>query len=159
MGSGTKQRTVGVVGDTHADATLMGRTEMFVEHFHGIDAVTPSMGLGVLLASSALAWTLGDFAVLVATNAIAGDFDFHWLNIEDASANGVYELVFYAGADASEVEIGRKRFVRETNKAARAGLQIMTPLLDANTQVKVKLASSNAVADTARISVDYHTYD
>jgi len=146
------------VGDRHGDDTIMGRTHYLVEHFVGDDLVWPSMQLGVLITSSAVAWTLGGFAVFVAVNAIAADFEFHWLNIEDASANGTYELVFYSGADASEVEIGRKRFVRETNKSSRAGLDLRTPLLLANTQIKLKLATNNAVADTARISVDYHRH-
>ena len=159
MGSGTKQRTVGVVGDDHNDETLLGRTHKIDEHFHSIDMVIPSLGDGVLVTSKNIIWTLGDdFAIVAATNAITDPFDIHWINIEDASANGVYEIVLYSGADASEIVIARKRFVREAARVATTGIGMITPMIPANTQIKAKLASDGVAADTANISVDYHVY-
>lgn len=132
---------------------------MLIEHIHGVDLAMPSLADGVLVTSKNIAWTLGDnFAVVIATDAVPNDFDIHWINIEDASANGVYEVWLYSGADAAEVVIAKKRFVREAARVATTGIALMTPLLPANTQIKAKLASDGAVADTANISVDYHVY-
>lgn len=158
-GSGSKSRTIGADFHDHGDATLMGRTRMFEEHFHNVDLVMPSLADGALVTSKNIVWTLGDdFAVVIATDAIPNDFDIHWINIEDASVNGVYEVWLYSGADAAEVVIAKKRFVREAARVATTGIPMITPRIPANTQIKAKLASDGAAADTANVSVNYHVY-
>ena len=159
FGTGSRETTIGDSLDGHSDPTIFGRVRMLEEHVHNANLVIPSLAAGISLASKNIAWTLSDnFTVVVATNAITEDFDFHWLNIEDMSANGVYELWLYGGADASEVLFAKKRATRETNKAARAGFGMISPLLLANTQIKAKLATSNAVADTMTFTLEYHVY-
>jgi len=158
-GTGSRENTIGDSLDGHSDPTIFGRVRQIQEHIHSPNLVIPSLAAGITVASKNIAWTLSDnFTVVVATNAITEDFDFHWLNVENMSANGVYELWLYSGADASEVVFAKKRLTREVNKAARAGLGMISPLMPANTQIKAKLATENAVADTMTFTLEYHTY-
>jgi len=159
LGTGSRENTIGDSLDGHSDPTIFGRVRQITEHIHSANLCIPSLAGGVLVTSKNIAWTLGDnFAVIAATNAITSDFDFHWLNIEDGSNNGVYELWLYYGADASEVVFAKKRFVVEAAKVATTNAALISPLFPANTQIKAKLASENAVADTANITLEYHTY-
>lgn len=155
----TINEVVGNRSDGHSTTTLAGRLKLIEEHIHNVAKVIPTMADGEPVTATADDWTnLGDFAVIAATNAITSDFDIHWVNVEAVSANGQYELVLYSGADASEVEIGRVRFGKTTNQDGPQSVPILTPLIPANTQIKAKVASDNAVADIVSISLGYHTY-
>ena len=105
---------------------------------------------------SGIAWTLGNFVEIVPANTIASPFDIHWLVVENVTDDEVYELVFYA----AEVEISRLRFGAQpgvANVVSVAPLPTLMEVQPANTQIQAKLASSGA-AETATISVIYHTY-
>ena len=156
----TFRDVIGNKTDTHAGTSIISGINRLEDHIHGIAKVIPSMADGVLVAAPNTDWTgLGDFVVVAATNAISSLFDIHYVSVEDISANGVYELVLYQGANASEVECARVRFVQNAVQDATVNVPIMTPLIAANTQIKAKLASDNAVADTVRFSLGYHTYE
>ncbi len=155
----TMRDVIGNKDDTHDGTSLAALAHIMDEHAHKAAMVHPTLADGVVVTATANDWTdLGAFAVIAATNAITSDFDIHFVNVEGVSANGIYELVLYSGADASEVEIARARFGKTTNQDGPSQISIQTPIVPANTQIKAKLASDNAVADTATISIELHVY-
>jgi len=127
-------------------------------HAHSAAKVYPTLAAGANVTKSATPWTLGAFAVIVPTNTIADPFDIHGLNFDSVPDNGTYEIVLYAGPDASEVEIGRVRFTRTAATDIELESPFMSPINAANAQIKAKLAGSNASATVVAISLRYHIY-
>ena len=155
----TIRDVVGNKSDTHDGTSIAARLHTLDDHAHGKSEVYPTMADGVVVTATANVWTdLGAFAVIAPTNAITVDFDIHFVSVENISANGVYEIVLYAGADAAEVEIGRKRFSQNAVQDSIVNVPFQTPMIAANTQIKAKLASDNAVANTVTISLSTHPY-
>jgi len=143
---------------------IAGRNTMYdyvhtlAEHVHSISKVYPTLlvGVDVLAGAAGPPWVLGDFVEIVPVNTIASPFDIHWLVIEAITNDGIYELVFYAAT----TEISRVRFSGEAGLAGTVSFSSIPTLMDiqlANTQIQAKLACS-AGAETATISVMYHTY-
>ncbi len=114
--------------------------------------VYPTLADGVVVTAGA-AWVLGAFVEIVPVNTITSLFDVHAISVEDISANDVYEVVLYA----AEVEICRARFTKNANFDSVQNVPVMMAVQPANTQIKAKIASSTG-ADTATISLMYHTY-
>lgn len=132
------------------------KIEILEEHVHNAQCVYPTLASAVTVAGAAGAWALGNFVEIVPVNTIAGDFDLHWINIEDVSATGSYELVLYV----ETTEIARARF-HVTGTPANviiSPLRVQTPILAANSQVQMKIASSSGGSDTVDVSIEYHTY-
>lgn len=151
---------IGNKTDGHSVDTLGGRSKQILEHIHNPSKVYPTLGAGATINTDVAAWTLGAFVEIVPLNTITSDFDIHYVSIEDISANGVYELVLYSDADGvggGEVEVGRVRFVQSGVQSATLNTPMLTPLIDANAQIKAKLASDSG-GDNATISIFYHTY-
>lgn len=145
--------------DMHSTSTLAGLVNLLTEHVHEAAKVIPTGTVGLTITCDTnSAWDLGAFGILAATNAITSDFDIHYINVENMTANATYEIVIYAGANASEVEIGRLRTVRTDKKDTAIGSPFMCPLQDANTQIKAKVMSSTGAADQVTLSMEYHTY-
>ncbi len=125
------------------------------DHNHSASKVFPTMAAGTSVLSGA-AWTLGNFVEIIPVNQIGEAFDIHWLVLEDVTDDETYELVFYA----VEVEIARIRFAADNpsgNRITVSPMPVLMKIQPKNTQIQVKLASSGA-AETAIISVIYHTY-
>ncbi len=150
---------VGNKDDEHGTMSVAGQVHELVEHTHEAAKCIPSGAAGVVVtAGDSEAWDLGSFAVMSATNAIDEDFDIHFVVVEVMSANATYEIVLYAGADGSEVEIGRVRVVRVTNQVRSSHLAIQTPIIAANTQIKAKVMSSTGALDAVTLTLFYHIY-
>lgn len=150
-----------VIGDKLDDVagnSLYALIKTLNEHFHSASKVYPTLANGVVVTGAAGAWALGNFVVIVPTNAIQSVFDIHHINVATFNANDTFELVLYAGANGAEVEIGRCRFTRLSNVGASPHIPMMTPLIAANTQIKAKIASQAGTSNTATISIQYHTY-
>jgi hypothetical protein len=136
--------------------TMSDNIQIIEEHLHGSSNVYPTLAAGVTVTSSAVADTLGNYAEIVPASTITSDFDIHFINIEAVSAAATYELVLYD----TTTEIGRIRFtaVGTPNNITFPTRPLITPVVAKNKQIQAKLASDNAVADTATISIEYHTY-
>lgn len=132
------------------------KLDILDEHFHSAAFVRPTLAGGSLV-EGATVWTLdGAFKEIIAANDIGTDFDIHWINIEAATADGVYELVLYA----TTTEITRKRFTVSLTAGVRVllpPLQTQTPIIKANTQIQAKITSENADEDVI-ISLEGHRY-
>lgn len=147
---------IGNKSDTHNGDSLAARTETLLEHVHSASNVYPTLANGVTVTGGA-AWTLGSFVEIVPASTITSDFDIHYLSIEDISATDVYELVLYKGALASEIEIGRVRFVKNAALDATLNIPIQTKIIDANERISAKIASASG-SDNVTFSIFYHIY-
>ena len=139
-------------------ATIFDKVEILEEHMHSKARVYPSLvvGIDVLAGAAGPPWVLGNFVELIAADVITKDFDIHWLIIEGVTDNGIYELVFYN----VETEISRIRFSAEAGVGGSVSfspIPIQMNIQAKNSQIQCKLACS-AGAETATISVIYHTY-
>jgi len=135
--------------------TTWDKAEIIEEHMHNVQCVYPTLA-AVTATGAAGAWALGNFAEIVPASTITEDFDVHWINIEDVSATGSYEIVLYV----ETTEICRTRF-HVTGTPANViipPLRVQTPILQANSQVQAKVASDSGGADTCDISIEYHVY-
>lgn len=131
------------------------KLDVLEEHIHGSSCVYPTLAAGVSVLSGAV-WTLGNFVELIPANTIVKDFDIHWMVTESTTDDEVYELVFYNAT----TEISRVRFATASAVGANltnSPLSTLMPIQPKNSQIQVKLASSGE-AETAVISVIYHTY-
>lgn len=123
---------------------------------HSESRVYPTLANGVTITAGVAAWTLGAFATIIPGGAITETFDIHYISIEDLSAVAVYELVLYYGA--TDEEAGKVRMTKNAVMDGTQNVPFQTVIIPASSQVRAKLASSTAVADTVDISVFYHTY-
>lgn len=124
------------------------------EENHAGQWVYPLLGAGILITAHANAYQLGNYATIIPVNAIDTAFHIHHVHILAPSANGDYELRLYTGAG---VRIAIFTFSRTDKKDDIEGVDLYTPHLFANTQVRAKLASSNG-GDTASIKLWYHPH-
>ncbi len=147
---------VGNKSDTYAGDSIFSHVHIMLEHGHSPSQVYPTLAAGTTVVSSAVAWTLGNFVIVVPASTVGLPFDIHYVSIEDLSANGVYELVLYYGA--GDTECGRVRFTKNAVQDGTMNVPMQTILIPADSIIKAKLATDNAVANTADISLFYHTY-
>ncbi|HUS72260.1 MAG TPA: hypothetical protein VMY06_04265 [Sedimentisphaerales bacterium] len=138
--------------------TMYDYVHTLSEHVHNISKVYPTLVVGkdVLAGAAGPPWVLGNFVEIVPINTIASPFDIHWLVIEAITSDAIYELVLYAAT----TEISRVRFAGQAGLAGTVSFSPIPMLMDIqlpNTQIQAKLACS-AGAETATISVLYHTY-
>lgn len=151
---------IGNKNDTHEGDSIYAHCHTIEEHFHKASKVYPTLANGVTVSTDGGVWTLGAFVEIVPLNTITDDFDIHYVSIENINANGVFELVLYSNADGipgNEVEIGRVRFTRNAIQSATLNVPMQTRIIDANSQIKAKLASDSG-GDNAVISLFYHIY-
>lgn len=157
-GNATIAEVIGSKLDTGLGTSLSAHAYRHNAHMHGANQVYPTLADGVLLTSDAAAWTLGPISQVIPAGIVATTFDLHYVNIEDLSANGVYEIVLYQGAALAEVEVGRVRATRSAVQSEVLAVPTQGPIVAAGTRISAAVASSNAAADTVTISVFYHGY-
>ena len=105
------------------------------------------------ITSAGGAWGgLGNFATVVAANEIATAFNIVRINVENVSANGVYELVLYYGA--TDIECARIRLVSAAGVWGNACYNVVTVLIPANSQIRAKCEDSVG-AGALTISIGY----
>jgi len=135
--------------------SIDGTTERSDEHNHKEAKCYPSLADGVLITGGVAAWTLGNAVVLVPINTITMPFDIHYLEVEVASANDIYEIVLYS--DAGTTEIGRVRTSKQSNQTGATSARFQCPVQPANTGIWAKLASKSG-GNNLTLSIFYHEY-
>jgi len=149
---------IGEPTDFAAHETVLGYNNSLYQHAHQPAKCYPTLADGVVVAGGAGAWALGNFVEVIPANAINKAFDIHYINVEAASANDVYEIVLYSGLLGAEVEIGRARTYKTAAIAGANSVQVQVPAQLANTRVSAKVASSSG-GDSLTVSTFYHTYE
>lgn len=146
---------IGSKNDTHNATSLVGIGRRLDEHIHSVSKVYPTLADGVTVTTDASAWTLGTLTEIVPASTITDDFDIHAIDVENISANGVYEIVLYYGA--GDTEAGRVRIVQGSVTSATLNTPVQTPLIPANSRVRAAVASA-AGGQNLTISLRYHPY-
>jgi len=146
-------------GTGKAGAIADHLTEILEDHAHGSSKVYPTMADGVVVIGGVAPWTVEDDTTEVIPSGVTTDyFDIHYVNVEAVSASDVYELVLFAGAIGSEVEISRMRTVRTSTPSGVSSHPVQGPIQDAGTRISAKVASDGGSAEAMTITVTYHHY-
>ena len=152
----TINQLLGNRDDGHESHTMFAHVHDNWNAIHLPQKIWPSLAGAVLVTAHADAWVLGNFAEIIAANAIAVEYHIHHVQIVAPSANGEYELVFYMGM----MEVFRVSFSRTDKKDDVEGLDIRSAHCEANAQVQMKVASGNAASpDSLKVKVWYHEHD
>jgi hypothetical protein len=139
------------------DGTVLGYTNVAYQHVHQSAKCYPTLANGVVIAGGVGSWVLGNFVEIVPSNVIIFPYDIHYIVIENASANDVYEIVLYSGTLGNELEIGRVRTKRDSAVAGAPNVPIQIPPQAPNTRISAKVASSTG-GDSVTVSLYYHQY-
>jgi len=150
------QDVVGSKIDTESGNSLYSKSLRIEEHIHSACKVYPTLAAGITVTCGTPAWTLGAFVTVVPADTITTLFDIHWINPEDISAAGTYELVLYYGP--TDIEAGRIRFTKTVTQDPTFNKPMQTVIIPANSQIRARIASSGAAANTVDISIFYHPY-
>jgi len=136
-------------------ASASDKAEQLSEHAHSGALVYPTLAGGVVVAAGA-AWTLGNFVEIIPASFISRDFDIHWINIEDASADDVYEIHLFNAT----TWMTSKKFVVTLTTGLRVTLPPLRTQSDVqlkNSQIQAKIASATG-GNNATVSLEYHVY-
>lgn len=144
---------IGNKSDVNDSNTLYAKINDLWEGTHHSQLVYPTLANPIIVTAAGGVWTLGNFAEIIPANTITEAFHIHHIGIHEASVNGGYEIVLYAG----EVEMGRATFTRTDKKDDVEGLPIMLPHSLANAQIQAKVACSVGGA-TAKLKLWYHSH-
>lgn len=148
---------IGNKNDTHDGTSISAFAHTVDEHFHHSQLVYPTLADGVALATAAGDWALGTITEVVPANAITSDFDIHEIIAEDVNTQDkTYEIVIYSGA--GDVEVGRSRFAASANKGGVPNVTMQTPIIAANSRIRMRLAIQDGGSKTAVVSIRYHIY-
>lgn len=138
---------------------LLGRNDSLIailnDHAHSAQRVWRTETVPITLTSGGGAWTLGSFAEMVAVDQITSDFDIHWAIINDPNTNESYEIAFFYGA--TDIACGRLCFTRSNNFVNSISVPMMTPLIPANSRIRVKMADGTG-GSVAKMKILYHIY-
>jgi len=135
------------------DLTILN---LLKNHIHNAAKVYPTLADGERVIGGAGLWELGSFKEIVPANSITDLFMIHYINIEGASTDDVYEIVIYAAT----VEIGRVRitFIDIANSQTLPSVPFMDVVIPANTQIQAKCATKGGGSETVDISLAYHDH-
>lgn len=141
------------------DQTVYSYTDVAYQHIHQTQYSYPDLADPITLTcGTASAWTLGTIVEIVPASTITDQYDIHWVDIGDISANGNYQINFYTGGSGSEVFWSSCRVTRDTFFSQNAQIRIQGPVIPANTRFSAAVASSTGDANTLTVSVEYHKY-
>jgi hypothetical protein len=138
----------------HRPKSLGGRVHVIEEHGHAVARMYPELADGVTVTGAAGAWTLGAAAEIVAANGITEDFDIHYVYVSGISGNDQYQLNLYDDG----VLVAEVGFTKSATADPVRQINCMTPMIQQNSAITAKLASSAGGSDTCVVKIGYHTY-
>ena len=141
----------------NGNSTVLGYANVSYKHVHNPAICYPTLADGITINTSSTAWTLGDFTEIIPANTINVEFDMHFINFEDSSTTGVYELHLFSGEVGEEVLIATIRTSRDANQSGITSVPVQVPVQHANARISGRLASDGGNRNVT-LSVYYHTY-
>jgi len=115
----------------------------------------PSMVNTTIYTAGVGTWQLGSFVETIPVNTITTDYTITKIQCAAVSAVSSYEVVLYSGLAGSEIEICRTRLAAGTGTNAVLNLDVVTPILPANTRISAKIAYALGGTATLAMSVIY----
>lgn len=150
---------IGNKNDGHNSISISGQHHRFDDHFHSVVFCRPELSDSIQLTKAAGVWAaLPAPTEIIAAGQITNDFDLHFLNISEISANGEYEIALYQGGAGNEILIGCFGVIRTAVQSQEGSRNIITPLILANTRISAALSSGNAAQNTINIKLEGHEY-
>ena len=123
-----------------------------LRYFTNESLVYPTLAAGATVVSAAADWTYGAYAVIVPANTISSDYYVHNVAIESCNKNdAVFELALYKGA--ADDLIATVRFAIVGGFWGNSVYVITAETVDANSQIRAKLASSDGLNNQATMTV------
>jgi hypothetical protein len=160
----TENETISDVAGSKADRRENGGDSLYAlaynleEHFHSTQKVAPNLANAIAVSANAAAWTYGNLSNdIIAAAGVASPFDIHGVAIDNMNANDEYQLALVKTVAAVDTVISEVTFVRTSPQLTSLHIAIQTPLIEANAQIRAKLASK-AGSSTCNVKVRYHTY-
>ena len=142
-----------------SENSLMAYTRTGYYHVHGASFIYPDKANPVTLTSNAASWNAtGTIVEIIPADTITKNFDLHWCNVSDISADlyGVVDL--FAGASGQEVKIGSIEVTRTSNFSQEGNKPIQIPQQAANTRISARFSDSTSSARTCKIKLYGHVY-
>ena len=130
--------------------SLYARLDELYDNFQSERYVYPDLGPGATVVSAALNWVYGNYATLLPANAIPFPFHILAISIESCDQNAVFQLELSKGA-ADEI-ITSVRFAIAGGFFGNQVYVIGSNEVEANSRVRLRLASSNGGAFIATIT-------
>lgn len=151
---------IGNKTDTHSGNSLSSFAHTAHEHFHSPVFIRPNLANSIALTSESGSWAAfpATKTEIIPAGDITLDFDLHFMDIANISANGEYQIELYKGDIGSEISIGNFGPTRTAAQSQEGSRQIITEMLPANTRVSAALSSSNAGANTLTLKLEGHKY-
>ena len=112
--------------------------------------VYPTLAAGATVISAAADWAYGAYATVVPINTITHDFHILGVSIESCDKNAVFQLELYKGA-GDEVATA-VRFAINGGFFGNQVYVVGSKIVDANAQVRARLASSDGLANQATMT-------
>lgn len=150
---------IGNKTDTHEGNSIYSRLDEVYDNLNNERLCYPSLANGVSVVSANADWTYGNYATVVPVSTITNDFHIIAVSIEACDRDAVFQLELYKGAADDVVQA-----VRFAVNGGFFGNQIYvlgSEEVEANSQIRARLASSNGAAQiaTIAISIVYYEHD
>jgi hypothetical protein len=142
---------IGTKLDTHAGNSIYSRLDELYDSNQSERKVYPTLAVGATVVSANADWTYGVYATVVPINTIANDFHILGLSIEGCNRNATFQLELYKGA--ADDLITAVRFNVTGGFFGNQVYIIGSEHVEANSQIRARLASSNGAAEIATITM------
>jgi hypothetical protein len=135
---------------------ITSELKLLVAHIHEQGRVYPSEAAGIPVISANTNWGLGNLATVIGAGVIGTDYRLHAVCLENATKDGIYELIIYQGA--GDVEVCRVRFAVVGGFFGNSYYVLTGPLVPGGARLRAAVACSDGLAGagTVTISVAYH---
>jgi len=142
---------IGNKTDNNLGTSLYARVDELYDHWQAERRVYPTLAVGATIISANADWTYGAYGTVVPANTITSNFHIFNISVEACNRDATFQLEFYKGA-ADDV-ISAIRFNITGGFFGNQVYFLGSEEIDANAQVRARIASSNGTAQIATVQV------
>ncbi len=143
------------------DKTLLAYSNATYKHIHNPSRIIPDDCTTIDVVTAAGANAFGNFVEIIA--ATTTPIDFHWANIVEVGAVGVYIIEFAiidgAAPPAEVTYLGVISVSRLDNFTKASQMTVQIPVIPSGVRVGARVKSLGGGGATVRFSLIYHDYD
>lgn len=139
--------------------TILAHLNTVYYHMHGQSFSYPKLADSVNIVAGSGVWdNTGAITEVIPAATLVADFDLHWINIYNISANGEGLIQVYSGGIGLEVEIGSVKFNRNAVQSQEGPKRIQTPQIVAGARISCRLSDNTAGQLNCNVSFEGHYY-
>jgi hypothetical protein len=142
--------------DTYEGDSLYSQIMKVLPNVRSERLVYPTLAAGATVVSANTDWTYGNYATVIPINTVVNPFHILALSIESCDRNAVFQLELYKGA-ADDIVTG-VRFAVEGGFFGNQVYVVGSEQVDANSQIRARIASSDGTALIATITLSVVYY-